>query len=96
VNRAPPVLVARRDEAFQQPTSQLIDAPAIVTVAGTSGGSEGLFPDLAGMSARDAVRVLTRLGMSPRLHGAGRVVEQRPAAGSPLDMSGVATLWLER
>jgi hypothetical protein len=48
------------------------------------------------MSARDAVRVLTRLGMSPRLHGAGRVVEQRPAAGSLLDMSGVVTLWLER
>jgi cell division protein FtsI (penicillin-binding protein 3) len=96
VNRAPPVLVARRDEVFQQPTSHLIDAPSIVTVADTSRGSDGLFPDLAGMSARDAVRVLARLGMSPRLHGAGRVVEQRPAAGSPLEMSGVATLWLER
>jgi cell division protein FtsI (penicillin-binding protein 3) len=96
VNRAPPVLVARRDDVFQQPTAHVIDAPSIVTVAGTSGGSDALFPDLAGLSARDAVRVLARLGMSPRLHGAGRVVEQRPAAGSPLEMSGVATLWLER
>jgi hypothetical protein len=45
---------------------------------------------------RDAVRVLVRLGMSPRLHGAGRVVDQRPAAGSPMGTSEVATLWLER
>jgi cell division protein FtsI (penicillin-binding protein 3) len=96
INPAPPVLVARRDQVYEQPTSGPATTPAIVTVAGTSGGGEAVIPDLAGMSARDAVRVLVRLGMSPRLQGAGRVVDQRPAAGSPMGTSEVATLWLER
>jgi hypothetical protein len=48
------------------------------------------------MSARDAVRALTKLGSGARLRGAGVVVQQQPAPGSPLETSGVATLWLER
>lgn len=96
LNPAPPVLVARRDEPLEQPTSSPAQPPTIVKVAGTSGGSEGVFPDLVGMSARDAVRVLARLGVSPRMHGAGVVVEQRPAPGSPMEGSAVATLWLGR
>jgi cell division protein FtsI (penicillin-binding protein 3) len=96
INPAPPVLVARRAQVYEQPASGPATAPAIVAVTGTSGGREAVFPDLAGMSARDAVRVLARLGMSARVHGAGRVVQQRPAAGSAMDASDVATLWLER
>jgi cell division protein FtsI (penicillin-binding protein 3) len=96
VNPAPPVLVARHGRAIEQPTSGPVETPAIVTVAGTSGGSDAGFPDLTGMGARDAVRMLARLGKSPRLHGGGRVVRQRPEAGSPIEPSGVATLWLER
>jgi cell division protein FtsI (penicillin-binding protein 3) len=96
INPAPPVLVARHDRVYEQPTSGPVAFPAIVTVAGTSGGTDAVFPDLEGLSARDAVRVLARLGLSPRLHGAGRVVEQRPAAGSAMDASDVAILWLER
>ena len=55
-----------------------------------------MFPDLVGMNARDAARTLARLGVSPRLHGSGTVVSQRPAAGSALDVEDSATLWLER
>ena len=38
-------------------------------------------PDLRGLSARDAARALTRVGMTARLNGDGFVVEQSPAAG---------------
>jgi hypothetical protein len=48
------------------------------------------------MSARDAVRELTRLGLSLRLHGSGLVVNQRPAPGGALELIDAATLWLER
>jgi beta-lactam-binding protein with PASTA domain len=54
------------------------------------------FPDLTGMSARDALRILAKLGVSTRLMGAGLVVDQEPQAGTPLESSGVATLRLQR
>ena len=43
---------------------------------------DGLMPDLRGMSAREANRALTSLGMTGRLNGDGFVLEQSPAAGS--------------
>ena len=63
---------------------------------GTSSSSEPVFPDLVGMSARDAVRLLARLGLTARLHGAGQVLDQRPAGGTPMDSGLTATLWLGR
>jgi cell division protein FtsI (penicillin-binding protein 3) len=96
LNQRPPVLVARNDEVLEQPATGPIEPPAIVTVSGTSGGSEPVFPDLAGMNARDAVRVLTRMGIGARLHGTGLVVSQQPAPGSPLNSTEVASLWLAR
>ena len=95
IDPAPPVLVARREVVREQATSGRM-TPAIVTLGGTSPGGEPLFPDLIGMSARDAVRALTRLGLSPRVHGDGQVIDQQPAAGTPLDSASAATLWLDR
>jgi cell division protein FtsI (penicillin-binding protein 3) len=40
-------------------------------------------PDLTGLSERDAVRTLARLGLSARLSGSGFVVAQDPPAGGP-------------
>ncbi len=96
INPAPPVLIARRGEVRAQPASGPIEPRAVVPAAATSGSGEPLFPDLVGMNARDAVRALVSLGVTPRLHGAGFVVEQRPAPGSPMRATGAATLWLER
>jgi cell division protein FtsI (penicillin-binding protein 3) len=96
INPAPPVLVARRDVPREQPTSGPIAPPAIVTLTGTAPDAQPVFPDLAGLSARDAVRALTRLGMSARVHGDGQVVAQQPAPGSPVGRASEATLWLER
>ena len=96
INAAPPVLIARRDVPPERAASRPLAAPAIVTVAETSAGAPPVFPDLVGLSARDAVRALTRLGVTARLHGDGQVVDQRPAAGSSLGSASAATLWLDR
>jgi cell division protein FtsI (penicillin-binding protein 3) len=57
---------------------------------------QGMMPDLRGLSARAAVRTLTRVGLVPRLKGDGFVANQSPAAGSPLDHAGSVDLRLER
>jgi cell division protein FtsI (penicillin-binding protein 3) len=96
INAAPPVLIARREEPGPQPASTPIDVPAIVTLQAAAAEPDSVFPDLIGMSARDAVRALTRLGLVARLRGDGEVVEQRPAPGSRIESASTATLWLER
>ena len=95
LNPPAPVLIARRDENQPQPVAGPAE-PTIVTLAADAPESPSVFPDLVGMNARDAARTLARLGVSPRLHGSGTVVSQRPAAGSALDVMDSATLWLER
>ena len=58
------------------------------------GGDDSTLPDLTGLSARDAVRRLARLGCTTRLSGEGFVVGQEPAPGSPLPREGGVTLSL--
>ena len=41
-------------------------------------------PDLRGLAAREAVNVLTRLGMTARMNGNGFVIEQTPEPGAPV------------
>jgi beta-lactam-binding protein with PASTA domain len=58
--------------------------------------SASLFPDLRGLSARDAARALARLGLGATLHGVGLVIAQRPDPGTPIERGASGTLWLER
>jgi cell division protein FtsI (penicillin-binding protein 3) len=95
IGAPPPVLVARHDAPPAVPTAGPGDAPPIVTMTGTPRNPDA-FPDLRGMSARDAVRTLARLGLTPRLHGGGVVVEQRPQPGEPIEGRTSCVLWLER
>jgi cell division protein FtsI (penicillin-binding protein 3) len=63
------------------------------------GGSPGevtVFPDLTGLSARDALRVLAQLGLTARLQGTGLVVQQYPPAGEPIESASTVVLRLER
>jgi hypothetical protein len=53
-------------------------------------------PDVVGLPARDAVRELMTLGLTPRLTGTGFVVSQHPVAGSPLTAAATAQLELRR
>ena len=106
INPAPALLVARReaegtheqplDSARDMSTSTAGITPNIVTVDGGAHAPQGFVPDLRGLSARDALRTLSRLGMSARLNGTGIVVRQLPEAGAPIDRDTSSTLWLER
>ena len=53
-------------------------------------------PDLRGLSAREALRTLTRLGMTARMTGDGVVLEQAPAAGDAARRHRRRTLTLGR
>jgi len=94
IDPEPPVMVARGGGAAPEPTRKV----SITGIAepGTVATTAGIIPDLTGLSARDAVRVLVDLGLTPRVHGAGTVTAQDPPAGTPLPQEPTATLWLNR
>ena len=99
IDAAPPVLVARHNAGGAgqpTPTTGPAGLPAVVALAAPPIGSTSLFPDLRGLSARDALRTLARLGLTGKLHGAGIVVAQQPEAGTPIEHGASSTLWLER
>ena len=106
INPAPPVLAVRHDadddheqpldSARGQPASTAGVTPNIVRIDDSASGDAAAFPDLRGLSARDALRMLARLGMTARLNGAGIVVRQVPEPGVPVDRGTAVTLWLER
>ena len=90
VNAPPPVLVRRSIDGLE-PSG----APPVMTPVAHSNPPD-VIPDLSGMGLREASNALTRLGMTPKVHGSGVVVSQRPAAGTPLEAGGVGMLWLSR
>ncbi|MGE0041275.1 MAG: penicillin-binding protein [Vicinamibacterales bacterium] len=95
LNAAPPVVVARHAASPLTATSASLVEPAIVTLqAGPT--RDSVVPDLRGLSARDALRTLARLGLTARLSGDGVVVEQSLEAGSPLERGATCTLVLGR
>jgi cell division protein FtsI (penicillin-binding protein 3) len=96
LNAPPPLLLARSGSAGEEPTAAAPRPPAILAMASATSSGTPVFPDLTGMSARDAVRLLSRLGVTAKLHGTGLVSEQRPVAGSPLDAGADVALWLQR
>ena len=49
---------------------------------------EGSLPDLAGMTARQALAATADLRLYPRLRGAGVVQHQEPPPGSPMPPPG--------
>jgi membrane peptidoglycan carboxypeptidase len=106
LNPPPAILVARHtDPGPERPASVTINGPSagarIVTGApavltGATASNRNLFPDLKGMSARDALRTLAQLGMTARIHGTGIVSAQDPSPGEPVERGAVSTLWLDR
>ena len=72
--------------------------PSILPLApaAESGEQASLIPDLRGMSAREALRTLARLGLTARVQGKGVVVEQSPVAGSTFERGLMCTLVLDR
>ncbi|HEX6051685.1 MAG TPA: penicillin-binding protein [Gemmatimonadaceae bacterium] len=95
INPQPPVVVARRDANPITPAAATMSKPTIIPLAHAS-SEYSLFPDLRGLSARDALRTLAQLGVTVELEGTGVVIEQTPPPGAPLERGMHATLVLER
>ncbi len=94
LNAPPPVLVARRvNRPDVQPARNQRDA--LIVHVGTSADVREL-PDFRGLSAREALRVLTKIGLTARLTGDGAVTSQVPAPGTPIEPGMTFELRLER
>ena len=96
LNAPPPLLAERPREQPDAPVTGPARLPAIVAISGHAPGGESVFPDLRGMSARDALRTVAQLGMNTRLRGAGLVVNQEPEPGAAIERGTESTLWLRR
>jgi cell division protein FtsI (penicillin-binding protein 3) len=94
INPVPPVLVTRRESASPVPVAGPTTPLTIVPMGSPAGGGQIVIPELRGLSGREALRVLSRLGVVPRIAGNGVVTEQEPAAGTPLEFGGVCRLSL--
>ncbi len=91
INPDPPVLVAGSDAVdVSGPDEQ----PPVIKVV--NDGPAGTMPDLQGLSARDALRRLVKIGLTARVQGNGFVVAQDPPAGTALDAVGQCRLTLDR
>jgi cell division protein FtsI (penicillin-binding protein 3) len=93
INPAPPVMVARNQET---PVTQAAAIGVPDVVAMPANMIDTGLPDLRGMSAREALRELARLGLTARMEGTGIVVDQSPEAGSPFEPGATCTLVLNR
>lgn len=91
VNPVPPVLIASPATAIDLPQVNVVVEPTVSEVSGQS-----LVPDVRGLSAREALKVLGRVGLTTRVTGNGVVAVQLPEAGSPLERGGVIALQLKR
>lgn len=65
-------------------------------VSTSTDATQGLMPDLRGLGAREALRVLGRLGLTARVQGSGVVISQVPEAGTPLERGASSLLRLGR
>ncbi len=93
INQPPPVIVVRN-----QPTpvtsASVVGEPNVIAMPAHM--TEAGLPDLRGMSAREALRELARVGLTARMQGTGVVIEQDPPAGSPYEPGATCTLVLNR
>ncbi|MBI3493597.1 MAG: PASTA domain-containing protein, partial [Acidobacteria bacterium] len=93
INPTPPIFAARHDETSSPVSDTRTSDPVVSLIAD---GPPGTLPDLRGMSAREAVRALVKLGLNARVTGDGVVVSQEPAPGMPLEPGTLCRLVLER
>ncbi|MEP7117559.1 MAG: penicillin-binding protein [Acidobacteriota bacterium] len=84
---APPVLV-------QRPAAPPTPGPRSATVITVDDSGTRPMPDLVGLSAREALRRIARLGVSAKVQGSGLVVAQYPEPGQTLAVGGACTLML--
>jgi cell division protein FtsI (penicillin-binding protein 3) len=96
INPTPPVLLARSGAGATAPTSGFAVPVTIVPALASAAAGQIVLPELRGLSLREAVRILMRLGVTPRVAGEGVVIEQNPLPGSPVEPGGACRLALGR
>lgn len=96
INPPPPILVARRPAGDVHEEAVPVSVPALVRLPAAQSGTAAVYPNLVGLSARDALRTLGQIGVSARMVGSGLVVQQDPPAGMPVDSAATVTLQLQR
>ena len=96
INPPAPVLVARDDAGDRRIKPRPARAVASGLPAALEPAAPGIMPDLRGLSAREALRILTRIGLSARISGDGFVLQQMPRAGAVLARGESAILKLGR
>ena len=96
LNPPPPVLVARRDLADDTGAAPQPARAAAILSATVEPARNGLMPDLRGLSAREALRLLAKIGMTARLSGDGFVLDQLPLPGTAVLRGEACTLKLGR
>ncbi|HUL73364.1 MAG TPA: penicillin-binding protein [Vicinamibacterales bacterium] len=91
INPTPPLVIsadARRDRPVPQ-------VPEVIPVL-TPVGDHPVMPDVRGLAMRDAVRILTSLGLTVRSSGFGFVTSQTPEPGRAIESGEASTLELRR
>lgn len=99
VNPDPPVLVAARNTPRQpiMPVEPVaVRSVATLRPALELAAREGVMPDVRGLSGREALRILARVGVDARLSGDGFVSTQGIAPGTPIERDSVCVLTLRR
>jgi len=96
IDPAPAVLVERTNADLSATALPQAAPVMIVPVLAPIAAGQVVLPDLRGMSGREALRVLARIGITPRMTGDGIVVEQDPAPGTPVDFGAACRLGLAR
>ena len=96
INPMPPVLVARHDSGNGIKVSGPVLPLTIIPAVSPSSTGQIVLPELRGLSGREALRVLARLGITPRVTGDGMVTEQDPLPGAALEAGGSCRLALGR
>ena len=93
INPAPPVLVERSAPPTRAALPGSNQTPVVQLV---SSSASQTMPDLRGLSARDAMRTLTKLGVTALISGQGVVLAQDPEPGAPFESGGTCRLELGR
>ena len=96
INPPPPVLLARSETGTTVRTSAPVMPFTIVPAAALATAGQLVLPELRGLSGREALRILMRLGLTPHVVGEGIVIEQDPLPGSPIERGGACRLALGR
>ena len=94
INPVPPVIVA--DDRTVPVPAPAAPTPIIQTVTDVAGTPMTLMPDVRGLGARDAIRVLGQVGLTVRMTGSGVVASQSPQPGLPVEGGGWGVIHLQR